>query len=61
MGLTNLKRKPILYSIIVVAFVGGLFTAAYAGPMMIPTITLAGNQHTTGNAVIDGNLNVGDR
>jgi len=50
-------NSKILYSIIAVAFVGGLFSAVYAGPMM-PTITLGGNTHTTGNADIDGTLNV---
>jgi len=50
-------NSKIVYSIIVVAFVGGMFTVAYAGPIMT-TITFAGNTQTTGNADIDGNLNV---
>ena len=50
-------NNKILFSIIAVAFVGGMFTVAYAGPML-PMITLAGDTHTTGDADIDGNLNV---
>jgi len=46
----------ILYSIIAVALVGGMFSAVYAGT--VPTITLDGNMHTTGDADVDGNLNV---
>jgi len=46
----------ILYSIIAVAFVGGLFSAVYAGT--VPTITLDGNMLTTGNADIAGGLNI---
>lgn len=53
MGINN----KILYGIISVAFVGGLFSAVYAGPMM-PMITLAGNTHTTGDSQVDGTLNV---
>ena len=57
MGLSNLKRTPILIAIISVAFVGGMFTVAYAGPIL-PMITFAGNTHTLGDADIDGSLNV---
>ena len=46
----------ILYIIIAVAFVGGLYSAVYAGT--VPTITLDGNMHTTGNADIAGGLNI---
>ena len=48
-------NSKIVYSIIVVAFVGGMFTVAYAGPIMT-TITFAGNTHTTGNSVVDGTV-----
>jgi len=53
----NLSRNGLIVLISVI-FVAGAGTA-YAG-IVLPTITLAGNTHTTGNAVIDGNLNVGD-
>jgi hypothetical protein len=56
LGQAGMNNK-ILYSIIAVAFVGGLFSAVYAGPMM-PTITLAGNTNTLGDSDIDGDLNV---
>jgi len=46
----------ILYSIIAVAFVGGLFSIVAA--QSVPTITLDGNMHTTGNADIAGGLNI---
>ena len=51
-------NSKILYMIISLAFVGGMFSAAYAGPIL-PTITLAGNVHTTGDSVVDGDLSVG--
>jgi len=50
-------NKKILYSIIGLVLVGGLFSAVYAGPI-INTITLAGNVLITGDTQIDGNLNV---
>lgn len=43
-------NKKILYSIIAVAFVGGMFTVAYAGPIM-PTITLAGTVDMVNNQI----------
>jgi len=46
-------NNRILYSIIAVAFVGGLFSAVYAGPMM-PKITLAGD------VFVDGSLSADD-
>ena len=49
-------NNKILYGIIAVAFVGGMFTVAYAGPISqiaaeidLPTITLAGNVDITGD------------
>jgi len=51
-------NSKILYAIISLAFVGGMFTSVYAGPIL-PTITLAGNVHTTGDSVVDGDLSVG--
>jgi len=45
-------NKKILYSIIIVAFVGGMFTVAYAGPIM-PTITLAGTVDMVNNQITD--------
>ncbi len=50
-------NKKILYSIIGLVLVGGLFSAVYAGPI-ITMITFAGDTHTTGNADVDGDLNV---
>lgn len=50
-------NNKILYGIITAAFVGGLFTAAYAGPIL-PLITLAGDTRTLGDADVDGDLNV---
>jgi len=50
-------NNKILLALIAVAFVGGLFSAAYAGPIL-PTITLGGDTHTLGDADIDGTLNV---
>ena len=44
--------------IISLAFVGGMFSAVYAGPV-IATITLDGNVHTTGDSIVDGDLSVG--
>jgi len=52
MGKSSLKRTPFLIAIISVAFVGGLFTAAYAGPIL-PTITLAGNVVVTDDLTVD--------
>ena len=45
----------LFYIIIAIAFVGGMFSAVYAGS--VPTITFNGNMHTTGNADIAGDLN----
>jgi len=50
-------NKKILYSIIGLVLVGGLFSLVYAGPIMT-TITFAGNTHTTGSGQVDGDLNV---
>ncbi len=44
--------------IISLAFVGGMFSAVYAGSV-IATITLDGNVHTTGDSIVDGDLSVG--
>lgn len=49
MGINN----KVLYSIIAVAFVGGLFTAAYAGPIL-PMITLGGDVTITGDMICPG-------
>ena len=46
-------NNKILFSIIAVAFVGGMFTVAYAGPIM-PKITLAGNVDVTGDLDVNG-------
>jgi len=46
-------NNKILYGIIAVAFVGGMFTVAYAGPIM-PKITLAGNVDVTGDLDVNG-------
>jgi len=51
-------NSKILSVIISLAFVGGMFSAVYAGPV-IATITLDGNVHTTGDSVVDGDLIVG--
>jgi len=51
-------NSKILSVIISLAFVGGMFTAVYAGPV-IATITLDGNVHTTGDSIVDGDLSVG--
>ena len=46
-------NNKFLYGIIAVAFVGGMFTVAYAGPIM-PKITLAGNVDVTGDLDVNG-------
>jgi len=46
----------LFYIIIAVVFVGGMFSAVYAGS--VPTITFDGNMHATDDADVDGNLNV---
>jgi len=46
-------NKKFLYSIIAVAFVGGLFTAAYAGPIL-SMITLDGDVTITGDLICPG-------
>ena len=46
-------NNKVLFSIIAVAFVGGMFTVAYAGPIM-PKITLAGNVDVTGDLDVNG-------
>jgi len=46
-------NSKILYAIISLAFVGGMFSAVYAGSV-IATITLDGNVHTTGDLNVDG-------
>jgi len=51
-------KNKIVYALVAVAFASGLFTTAYAGPI-INTITLAGNTHTLGNSDIDGELKIG--
>jgi len=51
-------NSKILSVIISLAFVGGMFSAVYAGPV-IATITLDGNVHTTGDSIVDGDLSVG--
>jgi len=51
-------NSKIVSVIISLAFVGGMFTAVYAGPV-IATITLDGNVHTTGDSTVDGDLTVG--
>ena len=48
-------NSKILYFVISLVFVGGMFSAVYAGS--VPTITFDGNLHTTGNADIAGDLN----
>ncbi len=50
-------NSKILYAIISLAFVGGMFSAVYAGSV-IATITLDGNVHTTGDSIVDGDLSV---
>lgn len=49
MGIWEMNNK-ILYGIISVAFVGGLFSAVYAGPIL-PTITLAGTVDMVNNQI----------
>jgi len=56
MGIKGMKNK-LVYAIVAVAFVGGIFATAYAGPILT-TITFAGNTETLGDAQIDGDLNV---
>jgi len=51
-------NSKIVYMIISLAFVGGMFSAVYAGSV-IATITLDGNVHTTGDSTVDGDLSVG--
>jgi len=51
-------NSKIVSVIISLAFVGGMFSAVYAGPV-IATITLDGNVHTTGDSTVDGDLSVG--
>jgi len=50
-------NKKILYSIIVLVLVGGLFSAVYAGPI-INTITFVGLAIFKENVQIDKDLNV---
>ena len=52
-------NNKVLYSIIAVAFVGGLFTAVYAGPIM-PMITLAGDVTITGDMTCPGCVDSAD-
>jgi len=52
MGIKGMNKK-LVYALVAVAFVGGMFSTVYAGPIMT-LITFAGNTHTTGNADIDG-------
>jgi len=54
MGHLGMNNK-ILYGIIAVAFVGGMFTVAYAGPIM-PKITLSGDVDVTNNLDVGGTL-----
>jgi len=51
-------NSKIVSVIISLAFVGGMFSAVYAGSV-IATITLDGNVHTTGDSIVDGDLSVG--
>jgi len=51
-------NNKILFGIIAVAFVGGLFSAAYAGPIL-PKITLAGDVDVLGNLATDGPIQTG--
>ncbi len=57
----NLTRNGliILISIIAVVFVGGMFTVAYAGPIL-PMITLAGDVTITGDMTCPGCVDSGD-
>ena len=48
-------NNRILYGLIGIAFVGGLFSAVYAGPMM-PKITLAGDVDVTNDLDVGGTL-----
>ena len=48
-------NNRILYGLIGIAFVGGLFSAVYAGPMM-PKITLDGDVDVTNNLDVGGKL-----
>jgi len=50
-------NKKLLFSIIALALVGGLFSVVYAGTI-VTMITFAGNTHTTGSGQVDGDLNV---
>jgi len=52
-------NNKILFSIIAVSFVGGMFTVAYAGPML-PMITLAGDVTITGDMTCPGCVDSGD-
>jgi len=54
MGKRGMKHK-LVYAIVAVAFVGGLFSAAYAGPIL-NTITLAGNVQVNGDLNVDGTI-----
>jgi len=46
-------KNKLVYAIVAVAFVGGIFATAYAGPI-INTITLAGNVQVDGSLNVDG-------
>ena len=48
-------NNKILFGIIAVAFVGGMFTVAYAGPIM-PKITLSGDVDVTNDLDVGGTL-----
>ncbi len=48
-------NKKLLFSIIAIAFAGGLFSAAYAGPILT-MITLAGDVIITGDTTLQGDL-----
>jgi len=50
-------NNKILYGLIGVAFVGGMFTVAYAGPI-IPKITLSGDVDVTGDTTLQGDAHV---
>jgi len=52
-------NNKILFSIIAVSFVGGMFTVAYAGPML-PMITLAADVTITGDMTCPGYVDSGD-
>ena len=52
-------NNKLLYGIIALAFVGGMFTVAYAGPIL-PKITLAGDVEITGDMTCTNCVDSGD-